>query len=91
MAQWRCPTVRTNAQGSAIIERRDLYVTTTFRGTTAASTDVYYSATRTQPAFSPAPFDIYQLPMSLAGALVSIAAFLVFYLPIAYLRGGRNG
>ncbi|RBI60734.1 hypothetical protein DMJ13_17400 [halophilic archaeon] len=78
--------VTTNADGVAIVERRDLYVTISFSGATNVSESVYYGSTQTQVVFQPEPFNIYQLLGSLAGALISIAAFVVFFLPFAYMR-----
>lgn len=79
-------TVTTNGQGIATVERRDLYVTVSFPGATNVSGSVYYDSAQTQLAFQPEPFNIYQLLSSLAGAIVSIGAFLIFFLPFAYLR-----
>lgn len=82
--------VATNADGGVVVERRDLYVTVSFTGATNVSQSAYYAPTQTQIAFQPAPFNIYQLLTSLAGALVSVAAFLIFFLPIAYIRSGGD-
>lgn len=76
----------TNADGAVVVERRDLYVTVSFSGATNVSQSSYYGPTQTRIAFQPDPFNIYQLLTSLAGALVSVAAFLVFFAPFAYMR-----
>jgi hypothetical protein len=78
--------VTTNAAGTVVVERRDLYVTASFTGATNISQNLYYGPAQTRVAFQPEPFNIYQLLTSLAGALVSVAAFLVFYAPFAYMR-----
>lgn len=82
--------VTTNADGTVVVERRDLYVTASFSGATNVSQRVYYGPAQTRIAFQPEPFNIYQLLTSLAGALVSVAAFLVFFLPFAYIRRGTE-
>ncbi|WP_433632991.1 hypothetical protein [Halomicrococcus sp. NG-SE-24] len=82
--------VTTNADGVAIVERRDLYVTASFSGSTNVSESAYYGSAQTQVVFQPEPFNIYQLLRSLAGALVSIAAFFVFFLPFAYMRRRKS-
>ena len=82
--------VTTNAAGVAVVERRDLYVTISFAGATNVSESVYYGSAQTQVMFQPEPFNIYQLLRSLAGALVSIAAFVVFFLPFAYMRREKS-
>ncbi|WP_233710734.1 hypothetical protein [Natronococcus pandeyae] len=79
--------VTTDSDGVAIVERRDLFVTASFTGVTNAAEGIYYSSTQTQIAFQPEPFNIYQLLLSFAGAFVSIIAFVIFYLPFAYMRG----
>ncbi|WP_209309611.1 hypothetical protein [Haloarcula amylovorans] len=76
----------TDSDGGVVLERRDLYVTVSFAGVTNTTQEIYYSPAETQLAFQPEPFNIYQLLTSLAGAVVSIAAFLLFFLPFAYLR-----
>ncbi|WP_408960196.1 hypothetical protein [Natrinema sp. 74] len=78
--------VTTNADGTVVVERRDLYVTASFTGATNVSESVYYSTAQTRIAFQQDPFNIYQLLTSLAGALVSVAAFLIFFAPFAYMR-----
>lgn len=82
--------VTTTADGTVVVERRDLYVTASFSGATNVYQNVYYGPAQTRVAFQPDPFNIYQLLISLAGALVSVAAFLVFFVPFAYLRSGRE-
>ena len=82
--------VTTNADGAVVVERRDLYVTASFTGATNVSENVYYGPAQTRVAFQPEPFNIYQLLTSLAGALVSVAAFLVFFAPFAYMRRGTG-
>ena len=82
--------VTTNSDGTVIVERRDLYVTVSFTEATNVSESVYYAPTQTQIAFQPQPFNIYQMLSSLAGALVSVAAFLIFFLPFAYMRNGGD-
>ena len=82
--------VTTNADGAVVVERRDLYVTVSFPGATNVSQSNYYEPTQTRIAFQPDPFNIYQLLTSLAGALVSVAAFLVFFAPFAYMRRGSG-
>ncbi|MFC6799457.1 hypothetical protein [Haladaptatus sp. DYSN1] len=82
--------VTTNANGTVVVERRDLYVTASFTGATNVSQHVYYGPAQTRVAFQPEPFNIYQLLTSLAGALVSVAAFLVFFVPFAYMRRGTG-
>ncbi len=82
--------VTTNADGAVVVERRDLYVTVSFTGATNVSENVYYGPAQTRVAFQPEPFNIYQLLTSLAGALVSVAAFLVFFAPFAYMRRGTG-
>ncbi|MBX0296647.1 hypothetical protein [Haloarcula nitratireducens] len=78
--------VTTESDGTITVERRDLYVTVSFAGVTNTTQNVYYSPAETQLAFEPEPFNIYQLLTSLAGAIVSIAAFLLLFLPFVYLR-----
>lgn len=82
--------VTTNADGAVAVERRELYVTASFTGATNVSQNVYYGPAQTRVAFQPDPFNIYQLLISLAGALVSVAAFLVFFAPFAYMRRGTG-
>lgn len=82
--------VTTNADGAVVVERRDLYVTASFSGATNATQHVSYGSAQTRIAFQPEPFNIYQLLTSLAGALVSVAAFLIFFLPFAYIRRGTE-
>ncbi|SFL63271.1 hypothetical protein SAMN04487950_4422 [Halogranum rubrum] len=82
--------VMTNVDGAVVVERRDLYVTASFTGATNVSENVYYGPAQTRVAFQPEPFNIYQLLTSLAGALVSVAAFLVFFAPFAYMRRGTG-
>ena len=82
--------VTTNADGAVIVERRDLYVTASFPGAANISQQVYHGPAQTRIAFQPEPFNIYQLLTSFAGALVSVAAFLVFFLPFAYIRNGTT-
>ncbi|WP_084802724.1 hypothetical protein [Halorientalis sp. IM1011] len=83
-------TVTTSTDGTAIVERRDLFVTASFAGATDVSRGVYYDTAETQIEFTSKAFNIYALLSSIAGALVSIAAFLVFFIPVAYLRRGRS-
>lgn len=80
----------TNGNGAVVVERRDLYVTASYPGATNVSQGVYYGPAEARVAFQPEPFNIYQLLTSLAGALVSVVAFLVFFLPFAYLRRGTE-
>ena len=80
----------TNDNGTVVVERRDLYVTASYPGATNVSQGVYYGPAQARVAFQPEPFNIYQLLTSLAGALVSVAAFIVFFLPFAYLRRGTE-
>lgn len=82
--------VTTNADGTVVVKRRDLYVTASFSGATNVSQHVYYGPEQARVAFQPDPFNIYQLLTSLAGALVSVAAFLVFFAPFAYMRRGTG-
>ena len=82
--------VTTNADGAVVVERRDLYVTASFTGATDVSENVYYGSAQARVAFQPEPFNIYQLLTSIAGALVSVAAFLVFFAPFAYMRRGTG-
>jgi hypothetical protein len=82
--------VMTNVDGAVVVERRDLYVTASFTGATNVSENVYYGPAQTRVAFQPEPFNIYQLLTSLAGALVSVAAFIVFFAPFAYMRRGTG-
>lgn len=82
--------VTTNADGAVVVERRDLYVTASFPGAANISQQVYHGPAQVQIAFQPEPFNIYQLLTSFAGALVSVAAFLVFFLPFAYIREGTT-
>ncbi|MFC7216547.1 hypothetical protein ACFQO4_21025 [Saliphagus sp. GCM10025334] len=76
----------TNADGAIVVERRDLYVTASFAGVADASENAYYGPVQARVAFQPDPFDIYQLLTSLAGALVSVIAFVIFFAPFAYMR-----
>ncbi|WP_254533449.1 hypothetical protein [Natrinema gelatinilyticum] len=80
----------TNADGTVVVERRDLYVTVSFPGAAHISQNIYYGPAQARIAFQPDPFDIYQLLTSLAGALVSVAAFLIFFVPFAYMRRGTG-
>ena len=82
--------VTTNDDGAVVVERRDLYVTVSFSGATNVPQSVYYGPAQTRIAFQPEPFNIYQLLTSLAGALVSVAAFLIFFVPFAYIRRGTS-
>ena len=78
--------VRTNDAGVALVKRRDLSVTASFTGATNTSRNAFYGPTRTQIEFTQTPFNIYRVVSSLTGALLSVAAFLILFLPFAYLR-----
>ncbi|MFC6764625.1 hypothetical protein [Natrinema soli] len=78
--------VTTNSDGTAVVERSDLYVRASFTGETDPAEEVYYSPAEAQVTFQPEAFNIYQLLMSFTGAFVSIIAFVILYIPFAYLR-----
>lgn len=79
--------VSTDASGTAIVERANPYVSVQFTGTVITDgTDTYYPPVQARLEFPQEPFNIYQMVVSLAGALVSVVAFVVFYVPFWYLR-----
>lgn len=78
--------VQTNADGVAVVERRDLFVTASFTGATNVSREIFYGPTETRVAFAQDPFNVYQFMGSLAGALVSVAGLVVLLLPVVYVR-----
>ncbi|MFC6764166.1 hypothetical protein ACFQE6_03600, partial [Natrinema soli] len=82
--------VTTDSDGTAVVERRDLYVTASFTGETDPAEEVYYSPAEAQITFQPEAFNIYQLLMSFTGAFVSIIAFVILYIPFAYMRGANK-
>ncbi len=82
--------VTTDSDGTTVVERRDLYVTASFTGETDPSEEAYYSPAEAQVTFQPEAFNIYQLLMSFTGAFVSIIAFVILYIPFAYLRGANK-
>ncbi|UHQ99110.1 hypothetical protein HYG81_25585 (plasmid) [Natrinema zhouii] len=82
--------VTTDSDGTAVVERSDLYVRASFTGETDPAEEVYYSPVETQATFQPEAFNIYQLLMSFTGAFVSIIAFVILYIPFAYMRGANK-
>ncbi|ELZ01401.1 hypothetical protein C480_18007 [Natrialba aegyptia DSM 13077] len=82
--------VTTDSDGTAVVERSDLYVRASFTGETDPAEEVYYSPAETEATFQPEAFNIYQLLMSFTGAFVSIIAFVILYIPFAYMRGANK-
>ncbi|ELY91377.1 hypothetical protein [Natrialba taiwanensis] len=82
--------VTTDSDGTAVVERRDLYVRASFTGETDPAEEGYYSPAEAQITFQPEAFNIYQLLMSFTGAFVSIIAFVILYIPFAYMRGANK-
>jgi len=82
--------VTTDSDGTAVVERSDLYVRASFTGETDPAEEVYYSPVETQATFQPEAFNIYQMLMNFTGAFVSIIAFVILYIPFAYMRGANK-
>ncbi|WP_226043040.1 hypothetical protein [Natrinema sp. DC36] len=82
--------VTTGSDGTVVVKRSDLYVRASFTGETDPAEEVYYSPVETQATFQPEAFNIYQLLMSFTGAFVSIIAFVILYIPFAYMRGANK-
>jgi len=61
-------------------------VRASFTGETDPAEEVYYSPVETQATFQPEAFNIYQMLMNFTGAFVSIIAFVILYIPFAYMR-----
>ena len=58
-----------------------------FTGETDPAEEVYYSPAETEATFQPEAFNIYQMMTEFTLAFVSIIAFVIFYIPFAYMRG----
>jgi len=65
-------------------------VRASFTGETDPAEEVYYSPVETQATFQPEAFNIYQMLMNFTGAFVSIIAFVILYIPFAYMRGANK-